>query len=234
LRLYFSLAQTHREPTRNDLFIGNDNLSRDGNGDLLFNPVKPEHVTDWEAGIKYFGERGYLFGNLFYMHFRDEITLNGQIGPTGLPLHSNAAKSFRSGLEVDALYRFKNGIELRNQSSASINRIRENEVKLHPVLSPAVIINQEIRWVRNNWQTGLLLRYQGKSYIDFANTAQLPAYAILNWDGSYRFQKLTLFAVVNNLTNKRYYNNGLITAGGVPGYFVQAPLNAHAGIRLTW
>jgi iron complex outermembrane receptor protein len=134
LRLYFSLAQTHREPTRNDLFIGNDNLSRDGNGELLFNPVKPERAMDWEAGLKYFSEKTWLFANVYFMNFRNEITLNGQIGPTGVPLHSNAAKSYRAGLELDAMYRFANGFELRNQSSASLNRVRENDVKLRPVL----------------------------------------------------------------------------------------------------
>jgi iron complex outermembrane recepter protein len=216
------------------LFVGNDNLSRDGSGELLFNPVKPERAMDWEAGLKYFSEKAWVFANVYFMNFRNEITLNGQIGPTGVPLHSNAAKSYRAGFELDAMYRFANGFELRNQSSASLNRVRENDVKLRPVLSPAFIINQEVRYARSKWQTSLTLRYQSESFIDFANTAKLPAYTILNWDTHYRLEKISIFLFVNNLTNKRYYNNGLITAMGSPGYFVQAPLNVHAGIRYTW
>lgn len=227
LRAYFSIAQTNREPTRNDLFLGNDNL-------IDFNPVKPERATDYEAGLKYFSEKAWVYSNFYFMNFRDEITLNGQIGPSGVPLHSNAAKSYRAGFELDALYRLPAGFELRNQSSISVNRIRENDVKLRPVLSPAFILNQEIRWVKQNFQTGLTVRYQSESWIDFANTAKLPGFTVLNWDGSYRFQKITFFVFVNNLANKRYYSNGLITAMGVPGYFVQAPLNIFTGIRCSW
>jgi outer membrane receptor protein involved in Fe transport len=52
-------------------------------------------------------------------------------------------------------------------------------------------------------------------------------------DASYRIKKLTLFAVLNNVTNRQYYTNGLITASGTPGYFIQAPVNVYGGLRLT-
>ncbi|WP_315819118.1 TonB-dependent receptor [Paraflavitalea speifideaquila] len=125
IRFYYSIGQTHREPTRNDLLMGNDDLMRDGSGELLFNPVKAERVIDQELGAKYITRSVYVSANLYYMRFRNEITLNGQIGPTGVPLHSSAALSYRSGAELDAVWRLPNGIEFRNQSSVSMNRIKE-------------------------------------------------------------------------------------------------------------
>jgi iron complex outermembrane recepter protein len=232
-RLYYSIGQTHREPTRNDLFMGSDDLTKDTNGDLLFNPLKPERVVDQELGVKYFSRRAYLLANIFYMRFKNEITLNGQIGPTGVPLHSSAASSYRSGIELDGWWRWPNGIELRNRSSLSINRIKEEGVKLEPVLTPAFISNQEIRLVKSRWQTGIALRYQGSSYVDYANTFKVPDYFIVNLDGAYQLKKLAFFGVLNNVTNRQYYTNGLITASGVPGYFIQMPINFYVGIRLT-
>lgn len=234
LRLYYSVGQTHREPTRNDLFLGNDDLTRDVDENLLFNPVKPERVIDQELGVKYTVHNAYLNTNLYYMRFRNEITLNGQIGPTGVPLHSSAAKSFRSGLEVDAWWRWANGLEWRNQSSVSHNRIKEAGVDLQPVLTPSLIINQELRMVQPRWQAGIGCRYQGKSYIDYANTIKLSDFFIVNADASWQFGKLTVFGVANNITNRVYFTNGLITASGAPGYFIQAPVNFYAGVRVKW
>jgi iron complex outermembrane receptor protein len=234
VRFYYSLGQTHREPTRNDLLMGNDNLMRDDNGVLLFNPVKAEQVVDHELGVKYITRSVYLSANLYYMRFRNEITLNGQIGPTGVPLHSSAARSYRSGAELDAAWRLDNGIELRNQSSVSMNRIKEAGVNLKPVLTPAFISNQEVRLVKRNWQAGIGVRYQGTSYIDYANTTKLPDYFIVNMDASWQLRKVTLFGVVNNVTNRVYYTNGLITASGVPGYFIQVPVNFYVGVRMRF
>lgn len=234
LRLYYSIGQTHREPTRSDLLLGNDDLTRDNNGDLVFNPLKPERVVDQELGVKLFGRHSYVTANLYYMRFKNEITLNGQIGPSGVPLHSSAASSYRSGVEVDAWYRFPNGIELKNQSSASVNRIKEESFHLKPVLTPAVIINQDVRMVKQQWQAGGGFRYQGKSFIDYANTVELPDFFIVNVDGSFQWRRLTLFAAVNNITNRVYYTNGLFTASGVPGYFIQAPVNFNTGLRFVW
>ncbi|NII24480.1 TonB-dependent receptor [Pseudoflavitalea sp. X16] len=234
IRLYYSIGQTHREPTRNDLFMGNDDLTRDSNGELLFNPVKAEQAIDQELGVKYFARNVLVSANLYYMRFRHEITLNGQVGPTGVPLHSSAARSYRSGIELDAWWRLGNGIELRNQSATSVNRIKEEGVHLQPVLTPAVISNQEIRLVKKRWQGGIGLRYQGESYIDYANTTKLPDYFILNADMSWQWRALTWYGVVNNITDQVYYTNGLITASGVPGYFIQAPVNFYVGVRVNF
>jgi iron complex outermembrane recepter protein len=233
-RLYYSIGHTHREPTRNDLFMGNDDLTRDGNGDLLFNPVKPEQVIDQELGVKHFSRMVYVCANLYYMRFRHEITLNGQIGPTGVPLHSSAARSYRSGIELDAAWKWENGIEWRNQSAASFNRIKEAGVDLHPVLTPGFISNQECRLVKKRWQAGVGVRYQGESYIDYANTVKLPDYFIVNADASWQVGRVTLYGVLNNITNRVYFTNGLIPASGVPGYFIQAPINFYAGVRVKW
>src|SRR5690606_25968606 len=52
LSAYYSIGKTSREPTRNDLFGGMDNLETDENDSPLINIVDPETVVDQELGIR--------------------------------------------------------------------------------------------------------------------------------------------------------------------------------------
>lgn len=234
LEFYYSIGQTQREPTRNDLFFGNDDLITDNNGVIVFNPLKPERVIDQELGLRLLLKKGHIFLNGYYMKFKDEITLNGQIGPTGLPLRSSAANSFRSGIELDVSYPILPILFLNNRSSWSYNRINENGIKSQPVLSPTLIINQEVKLIRQNWQTGFIFRYQSSSFIDYANAFKLPSFLIINFEGSWAVNRITFYAVVNNVTNQKYYTNGLLTYDGKPAYFIQSAINYNVGLRFKW
>lgn len=234
LEIYYSIAKTQREPTRNDFFSGNDDLTRDNSGELLFNPLKPEQVTDQELGMRFFLNRGHLFVNGYYMKFKNEITLNGQIGPTGVPLRSSTANSFRSGIELDALYPVTTFIILINRSAISYNRIKESDIKFQPVLTPSVIVNQELKFVKPKWQAGMVLRYQNSSYINYANTYKLPSFCIINFEGSWEVNRVIFYGAVNNITNQKYYTNGLMTYDGKPAYFIQSSINFNVGFRVKW
>src|SRR5690606_1614919 len=51
--LYYSIGRTGREPARNDLFLGNDDLLADENGNPIVANSDPESVVDQELGIRY-------------------------------------------------------------------------------------------------------------------------------------------------------------------------------------
>lgn len=234
LEIYYSISKTQREPTRNDFFLGNDDLIRDNSGELLFNPLKPEQVIDHELGMRILLNKGHLFVNGYFMKFKNEITLNGQIGPTGLPLRSSTANSFRSGIELDALYPVSTLIVLINRSAISYNRINENEIKFQPVLTPSVIINQELKLIKPKWQAGMVLRYQNGSFINYANSYKLPSYCIVNIEGSWDIKKIVFYGAINNITSQKYYTNGLMTYDGKPAYFIQSSINYYLGFRIKW
>ncbi len=231
---YYSIGLTGREPTRNDLFFGNDDLVTDIEGNPLVGSDTPERVIDNELGVKFNKDKLSFDGNLFYMIFNNEITLNGEFGPNGLALNSSVAKSFRSGLETDFRYMFDFGLGLRNNMSFMYSRITEEDVSFQPIMTPNVIINQGFDYRYKGLTVGLDMRFQGKSYIDFANEVELPAYFNMNFMASYRYKFAELTLRLNNLTNDTYYTNGQFDIYGTPTYQIQAPLNYNVGLRLMW
>jgi iron complex outermembrane receptor protein len=231
LSAYYSIGKTEREPTRNDLFNGSDDLPADSLGLPVYINLSPESVVDQELGLKWQFGRGHLFTNIYYMSFDNEIVLNGKFGPNGLPLHSHVASSYRSGLEIDFQYKLAGGWQLVNNSSFSRNQIREEAESFHHVLTPSVMINQEIQYRWKKLLLGSGLRYQSQSFVDYANQITLPAFYTLDFSASYQFKHLELSLKVNNLTNQRYYTNGAIGVYGDPLYFTQAAINYFAGVK---
>ena len=232
--LYVSVGRTGREPTRNDIFGGWDDLPADSLGNPLLVITTPEYVTDIELGTHLKGQRWLLNANLFLMLFQDEITLQGAFGPNGLPLTQTLDGSFRSGLEIDATVKIgTTGLELVNQSAFNFSKVLL-DVSLTPALTPNVVVNQFVNFRKNRWFFSVNARYQGESFIDLNNTATLPSYFIL--DGSVHYQlphwKFALHG--RNLTNARYFNGGAIDIFGNPTYFIQAPINGFASVAWTF
>ncbi|RAJ77542.1 iron complex outermembrane receptor protein [Chitinophaga dinghuensis] len=232
--LYYSIGNTGREPTRNDIFGGNDDLATDEHHQPLIYNSKAESVTDQELGVKWQYSKLSLQFNGYYMKFRNEIVLNGQIGPNGLLLTNNVSNSFRTGLELSATYQPCGGLTLTNNSSWNYSRIKEDKTTFSPVLTPALIINQEAAYRFKQVLVGLSARYQGKSYIDFANTASIQDYVLLNARIQYMLSRYTFSFFLNNLTNKQYYNNGAVDETGAVKYFVQAPRNLYFAVRYSF
>ena len=227
--VYYSAGATGREPTRNDLFGGYDDLGLDDDGNPLLLNIPPEYVVDHELGIRASGSLWSLAANLYWMDFDDEITLNGQFGPNGLPLHSNVADSFRRGIEIEGRLVVGGGVTLINNSSVSRNLIREEGVAFEPVLTPRVLVNQEVLLERDRFSVSLLGRYQGKSWVDFANSVGLPSYLAVDATigvtrGHFRVHLRGL-----NLLDNRALVSGAIRADNVPVFFV----HPSRGIFLT-
>ena len=234
LNFYYSFGKTNREPTRNDIFMGNDNLITDSLGNSLYALIKPEKALDHEVGMRFTTNKMLAGINFYYISFKNEIALNGEVGPTGLPLHSNSARSYRSGLEIDFKYKLDNGLSISTNASFSNNRIKDSGSNLKPILSPAVIINPEIGYHFKNIMVGLSCRYQGKAYIDYGNAYTIPAFFIMGYHINYTYKWLMIYAAINNLTNRQYFANGNLDINNRPVYFVQAPINYFGGITCTF
>lgn len=234
-QIYYSLGRTSREPTRNDIFMGSDDLPADENGNAVFANLPAESVVDHELGVKQTHTWGYVNANAYLMNFRDEIVLSGKVGPNGLPLHSNAARSYRTGLELDAQYNVTPEIRLVNNSSVSRNRITEEGISIRPVLTPSVIVNHEAQYqvVKGLWMA-LTARYQSSSYIDYANETRLPDFFLLGAAATYQWKGFELGLRLNNLTNTQYFTSGLVGVDGRPYYNVQAPLNYFTTLKYAF
>ena len=230
---YYSIGRTGREPTRNDLFMGNDDLQTDNNGNPLLSSTAAEYVVDHELGIRFQSKKWNVNLNGYYMNFENEIVLNGKFGPNGLALTNNVERSFRTGIELSATWQVNRHFTLVNNSSYNYSRIDEQKESFHPVLTPPVIINQEAIYACRNFTVAASVRYQDQSFIDFANTASVKRYTLLNARVGYNFNRFQLTVFADNITNVRYFNNGYVDVDGSKKYFVQAPTTVYAALKYT-
>lgn len=232
--VYYSVGYTGREPTRNDMFGGNDDLLADSLGNAILFNTKPESVLNHELGFRFQKEKLNFNLNLYYMDFQNEIVLDGKFGPNGLALTNNVEQSYRTGLELSISYKITKHFSLINNSSFNYSRITEQTETFSPILTPPIIINQEAVLSKNNFTIALSGRYQHQSFIDFANEEKVNSYFLLNSRVSYNLHGFQCSVFLNNITNVKYFNQGYVDFDGSKKYFVQAPTNFYASIQYSF
>lgn len=220
---YFSVGQSHREPTRTDMFGGQDNLT-------TLNIITPEEVIDYELGSNIKSKRLFIQYNLYYMDFKNEITLLGALGSNGLPLMTNVNKSFRSGIETDLKYEVFKGVFITNSSNYSYNRIQGDGKEYQPLYTPNLVVNQGFEFNSKGLIIGVLAKYHSESYINSDNTLTTPSFAILNANISYTYKEYSISIQGVNLTNKKYYTSGY-SVGTERYFFVNAPMSAYVTLK---
>lgn len=228
--IYYSIGKTSREPTRNDIFGGSDNLLADEFENPLLFITEAESVLDHELGMRYSSSLFSANINGYLMDFENEIVLNGQFGPNGLVLNDNVEQSTRMGLELELVAKPTSNIKLINQASFNRSRIKEQNETFQPILTPSVIINQDIIYSIGKIEVGFTGRYQSSSFIDFSNDNEIEGYFLLNGRLTYSHSKWTFTGILNNITNIQYFNNGYVDFDGTNKYFVQAPINFYGMI----
>lgn len=232
--IYYSIGSTGREPTRNDMFGGNDDLLADSLGNAILSIKTPEYVLDHELGFRHQSRKLDFNLNLYYMDFKNEIVLDGKFGPNGLALTNKVEQSFRTGVELSVTYKVSKNFSLINNSSFNYSRIKEQKEVFTPILTPPLIINQEAVYAYKGFSVAVSARYQDKSFIDFANTSTVKSYFLLNGRVAYDIKGFQFCVFVNNITNSKYFNNGYVDFDGSKKYFVQAPTNFYASIKYSF
>jgi iron complex outermembrane receptor protein len=184
---HLSVGRTSREPTRSDMFAGADDLDEALAPVVLpLDRVRPEKVTDLEAGLRWSGRAGELGVNGFVMQFHDEIAPIGAITITGTPLRKNVNRSRRAGIEFEGTWRPTGSVTLTGNAMLMRARIEEytddasgaTYLDVPPLLSPSMIANLEGRWQASRvFELGAALRYVGQSQLanDGSATQVLPA-----------------------------------------------------------
>jgi iron complex outermembrane receptor protein len=238
---YYSIGISQREPTRTDLFFGSDELLADSAGNpLMLENFTFEQVLDQELGWRVNRKAVQVKLNVFYMQFKNELVLNGQLGPNALPLTAAAAKSFRSGVETELNWILRDRLTLTHSGSYSFNRITQDNTTLQPVLTPDLLLNlgamTSFKYPKGDVLSfAAQIRYQSEAFIDYANAYTLPAFFTADASITWQHRVLELSLRGMNLTNAKYYGSGALSpATGLPAYFIQAPLNffLSAKIRL--
>jgi iron complex outermembrane receptor protein len=253
--VYGSAGLSTREPTRNDLFQGEDNATVAHD----LRAVKPERLFDLEAGWSFAMPGLTLTANAYAMEFHNEIASTGELSDIGLLLRRNVDRSYRRGLELDALWQVTAAVRLRTTANVSRNRIREwtqfydvyddagnvvgSEPLVHrnvnPVLTPSVILTEALEVAASRRVAlGAVGRYVAKSYLDNTNNDSFVAPSFFTLDGNVAVslnEMLRLTLQVNNvLNNRRVFPSGYDylyigpdqKISGTSYYFPQATRNA--------
>jgi iron complex outermembrane receptor protein len=253
--IYGSAGVSTREPTRNDLFQGEDNASFAHD----LHAVRPERVVDLEAGWDVHRGPLSVSANVYAMEFRHEIASTGELSDIGLLLRRNVDRSYRRGIEAEYAWQPTAKLHLRGNASISSNRIHtwtqfydvydaagnitgSQPVTYHdvnPVLTPTTIVNQSIDYaVSSSLTIGATGRHVGRSYLDNTNNRSFvaPAFTTIDANAAFRLSRDTTVRVqINNVLNdKRVFPSGYSylfltpekTISGVSYYYPQATRNA--------
>lgn len=250
--VYASAGITTREPTRGDLFLGEDNPSMAHD----LEAVEPERVLDVELGWTRRAGAFDLAANVYLMEFRNEIAPTGELSEVGLPLRKNVDRSSRRGVELDATWQVRPEVRLRTTANLSRNRIDEwtqhidvyddggawagsravTYEDVEPLLTPAVIVTQSVDYApRGRFHAGASARYVGEAYLDNTNGLTTPSFFLVDAKLSYQLTEWGRLSVqVNNLLDAdRVYPSGYSylfftgeELGGTAYYFPQAGRNA--------
>lgn len=244
--VYVSVGQTGREPTRNDLFAGYDNMDSTNLAEIgNFTRVKPESVTDFEAGIKLWFTHYKINLNVYDMEFKNEIAAIGQLSYIGLPLRKNVASSYRRGIELTMSLEPWHGLVLTTQANLSTNRIKSyttdydslTYTNVQPLLTPQVIANQSIEYRLASWLAAELnARYLSSSFLDNTGNGnyKVPQSLIFNASLNITFLKQhNISLMANNIFDQPYYTSGYVQ-GSQPYYFAMATRNYAATLKLRF
>jgi iron complex outermembrane receptor protein len=112
-RFYASYAIANKEPNRDDFEAG------------LKEAPRPEHMGDLEAGYDRSAGSYHLHGNIYYMHYKNQLVNTGKINDVGTSTRTNIPKSYRMGIELNGDVRFARIWTFLANGSFSRNKIRD-------------------------------------------------------------------------------------------------------------
>lgn len=225
-RGFASWAVAQKEPTR-------DNFT-DGTPESY---PKAERLDDFEVGYS-FNHKLFSVGvNLYYMLYKDQLVVTGQLSDTGNPLSVNVPDSYRMGIELQGALRPCEWFDWQFNLTLSRNRIKNfveyiyEDEWTNPIsfdlgdtpiaFSPDIIFNNAFNFKYRDFDASLNSRYVGKQYMNNARSeaALLDAYFVSDLHFGYSFRnligikELRLGFSIYNLFNEKYFNNGYAGAG---------------------
>ena len=120
-KVYASYAIAHKEPTRN-------NFENNINAELEM--PKSERLNDLELGYKYQSQVFTAGVNFYWMKYKDQFVLTGEIDKIGEAITRNVPKSYRLGVELEAAVKPVNWFRWDVNATWSKNRVQHLHLQL--------------------------------------------------------------------------------------------------------
>ena len=235
---YLSYGRANREPNR-DNFVDADPSGKQPTYETL---------NDFEFGYTFKSSNLMLGTNIYYMDYKNQLILTGQINNVGSPVMTNVDRSYRTGVELIAGVKFLRNFSWNLNATISENKIKDfteyvedwdngglkaNQIgKTNLAFAPSLTASSVVSYKPSDQlEIGFLSNYVGKQFIDntASNDRKLNAYLVNNLKVGYTirqklFQDLKLNLLVNNIFNKKYESNAWVYS-----YFYEGQRNKMDG-----
>lgn len=238
-QLYFSYAKGNREPNRKDY---------EGEG-----KPKSESMDDYELGWRFKGDRATVNVNAYYMKYRNQLILTGEINDVGAMLRANSGDSYRAGIEIDANVRILDKLYWAPSMTISANKNKNfmttvdglpiNLGTTNIAFSPDFIASNAITYLPvEGMSVSLLTKFVGEQYMANldAKESKLDSYFINDLSATYEFpikgwvRSVGVSVLANNIFNVKYMSNGYYDPEWGPAYYPQAEFNILAGLTIKF
>lgn len=210
--IYVSYARANREPNRTDYENGSP---------------KPEKLNDYELGWRYNSAKARLNVNAYYMAYKDQLVLTGQLDDVGSPIRANSGDSYRLGIEIDATLAVLDQVIIRPNITLSTNKNKDfvfqrdgalqNLGNTNIAYSPNFIAGNAIVYSPvKTLQLSLLTKFVGEQYMGNIDSkmSKLKGYGVndfsVNWEIKPKsiFKSIVINGLMNNVFNYKYVSNG--------------------------
>ncbi len=247
-QLYTSFAIANKEPNRSD-FENNPT-------------VTSEKLNDYEFGWRLKNKSLKLNTNIYYMQYKNQLILTGDIDNTGSYIRENIENSYRLGIEIDADIQLNHIFSIRPNIAISNNKINNfilnrdghtvNLGNTNIAFSPNTIFGNTVVYQPNkNFQLTFLSKFVGAQYLSNTDTeaSKLDNYFTSDFNIVYKivpksiFKSVVFTALINNIFDKEYVDRGYTyldfwstpgTSSEIQGYYPQATRNFLVGVTLKF
>ena len=237
--LYFSYARANREPNRTDYENGS--------------PI-PEKLNDFELGWRLKATKFKINVNGYYMGYRDQLVLTGELDEEGSPIRKNSGDSYRMGVEADATVKLsdqwtvspnvtlssnKNTDFISEDNDGNLVNLGDTNIAYSPnFIAGNILIFSPI----NPLKLSLLSKFVSEQYMNNIedSSGRLKDYFVNDFSAVYEietnsiFKSIVVSVLANNIFNVDYVSNGADYGGGYVYYFPQAGVNFLAGLTLKF
>ena len=236
--VYASYGISHKEPTRND-FENEVSTSQ---------PIQPkaERLNDLEVGYRFAKKRFLFAANFYYMDYDNQFVLTGAQDANGEMVAANIKNSYRTGLELQAVWYPFDGFVWQANATWSRNRAKNMHLKVvdenwnesyvnvgttHLSFSPNFIFNNILSYQYKGFFAALMTKYVSEQYMTNSNfraytdidgnriSAMLDSYFTSDLYLSYTFKLKGLKGITAGVTVYNLFNEKYESNGSCGMYF---------------
>ncbi|MTI31739.1 TonB-dependent receptor [Xanthovirga aplysinae] len=111
--VYASYSMSNKEPVRGDFVDAPQG-----------NVPKHETLYDLEVGYKFHQKNAYFTANAFWMEYKNQLVLTGELNDVGANIRTNVDRSYRAGLELEGSINITSKLSWGANATLSTNKIK--------------------------------------------------------------------------------------------------------------